>query len=79
MRVHITLDGDLVRDIDRRVGTRRRSAFISRAVAQALDDERRWELIAASIGAIGDRDHPWDPDASRWVREQRRADTRRTG
>lgn len=79
MRVHITLTERLVKELDRRVGTRRRSAFISRAVAQALEDERRWELINASLGAIGEGDHPWDADVGEWVREQRRADARRVG
>ena len=45
MRLHITLDDTLVRELDRRVGNRRRSGFIARAVEAALDGERRWELI----------------------------------
>lgn len=79
MRVHITLDETLVQDLDRRVGSRRRSAFIAGAVAQALEDEHRWELIDASLGAIGDVDHAWDEDAAAWVRDQRRLDARRVG
>lgn len=79
MRLHITLREDLVKELDRRVGSRRRSTFIAHAIGQALDDERRWELIASAIGAIADGDHSWDSDAERWVRDQRRADTRRMG
>lgn len=79
MRVHITLEDDLVRELDRRVGARRRSAYIARAVEQALDDDRRWELLESALGTISDRDHEWDDDAARWVREQRRADERRVG
>lgn len=79
MRVHITLSDDVVRELDRRVGSRRRSSFIARAVEQALDDERRWELIDAALGAIPDRGHEWDDDPSSWVREQRRGDERRVG
>lgn len=79
MRLHITLRPDLVKELDRRVGRRRRSGFIAQAVAQALDDERRWELIQASIGAILDVDHEWDRDPAAWVRGQRRADDRRMG
>jgi hypothetical protein len=79
MRVHITLADDLVRELDRRVGARRRSAFISHAVEQALDDERRWDLVESALGTISDRGHDWDEDAGRWVREQRRDDGRRVG
>ncbi|MGI9112442.1 MAG: hypothetical protein ACR2GT_09680 [Gaiellaceae bacterium] len=78
MRVHITLADDLVAQVDRRVGPRRRSAFIARTVEQALDDARRWDEIVASLGALGDG-HDWDADSGEWVREQRRDDPRRTG
>ncbi|HET7044578.1 MAG TPA: hypothetical protein VFI37_06995 [Gaiellaceae bacterium] len=79
MRLHITLEDDLVRELDRRVGARRRSSFIAGAVAHALDDERRWELIDSALGAIADGDHAWDDDAERWIRDQRRVDERRVG
>ncbi|MFN2467930.1 MAG: hypothetical protein ABR521_07375 [Gaiellaceae bacterium] len=79
MRMHIVLDDDLVRELDRRVGPRRRSWFVARAVRHALDDERRWELIESSLGAIDDAGHEWDGDPARWVREQRRADAPRVG
>lgn len=79
MRLHITLGPELVKELDRRVGRRRRSGFIAHAVTLALDDERRWELIETSLGAIVDGDHAWDHDPAAWVREQRRADDRRMG
>jgi len=79
MRVHITLDEGLVRELDRRVGARRRSAYIAQAVEQALDDDRRWELVESALGSISDRGHEWDDDSGRWVREQRRGDERRVG
>ena len=79
MRVHITLDPELVRELDARVGARRRSAFVAEAVRQALEDERRWELIDASLGTITDGGHAWDPDPAQWVHDERRLDTRRVG
>lgn len=79
MRLHISLDDGLVRELDRRVGSRRRSAFIARAVERALDDERRWELIEGAIGSIGDRGHDWDDDPGAWVAAQRQADRTRVG
>jgi hypothetical protein len=79
MRLHISLDDDLVAELDRRVGRRRRSAFIAGAVREALDDERRWDLIESALGSIPDTGHDWDDDPAAWVREQRRADPRRVG
>jgi hypothetical protein len=79
MRVHITLPDEVVHALDRRVGPRRRSTYIARAVEQALDDDRRWELIESALGTIGDDGHEWDGDAAEWVRSQRRADPRRVG
>jgi metal-responsive CopG/Arc/MetJ family transcriptional regulator len=79
MRLHISLDDDIVRALDGRVGQRQRSAFIAAAVRRALDDERRWEDIEAAIGALTESEHPWDADPAAWVREQRSADLRRVG
>jgi hypothetical protein len=79
MRVHITLDDELVRELDRRVGARRRSSFIAGAVQHALDDDRRWELIESALGSISSQGHDWDDDPAAWVGAQRRADPRRVG
>jgi hypothetical protein len=51
MRLHITLDDDLVAELDRRVGPRQRSGYIAAAVRRALSDAHRWELVESSIGA----------------------------
>ena len=79
MRLHITLADGLVRDLDRRVGPRRRSGFIARAVRLALEDEARWDLIESSLGSIDDDGHEWDADPAAWVHESRRADLGRVG
>ncbi|GIU95389.1 MAG: hypothetical protein KatS3mg012_1846 [Gaiellaceae bacterium] len=79
MRLHITLSDDLVRELDRRVGPRRRSGFIAGAVRQALDDERRWEAIEAALGAINDEGHDWDANPAAWVHESRQRDGGRVG
>jgi len=55
MRLHITLDDNLVAELDRRAGPRRRSAFITQVIRRALEDERRWDDIEAALGAISDR------------------------
>ena len=79
MRLHIQLDDELVVDLDRRAGPRRRSAFIATLIRQTLEDERRWDEIEASLGSIADSGHEWDSDPAAWVREQRRSDMRRSG
>lgn len=79
MRLHISLEDDLVEELDARVGSRRRSAFIANAVRQALDDERRWELIEQALDTIPDEGHDWDQDPAAWVRAQRASDARRVG
>lgn len=79
MRVHIALDDDLVAELDRRVGPRRRSAFIAELIRRGLDDERRWDDIEASLGRLHDQGHEWDDDPAGWVRRQRQGDGRRAG
>jgi hypothetical protein len=79
MRLHIVLDDDLVAELDRRAGRRRRSAVIAELVRRGLDDERRWDEIEAALGAIDDTGHDWDGDPAAWVRSQRRTDARREG
>jgi hypothetical protein len=78
MRLHITVDDELVAELDQRAGRRRRSAFIAELIRRGLDDERRWDDIEAALGAIPDEGHEWDDDPAEWVRRQR-ADQRRIG
>jgi metal-responsive CopG/Arc/MetJ family transcriptional regulator len=79
LRLHISLADELVAELDRRVGRRRRSAFIADAVRRALDSERRWELIESAYGGVSSDEHEWDDDPAGWVRAQRRGDERRVG
>ncbi len=78
MRIHIVLDDDLVAEIDRHAGERKRSEYIARVVRVAIDDERRWDDIEAGLGALADTEHDWDVDTAAWVRSQR-SDERRAG
>ena len=79
MRLHITLDDALVQQLDGRVGSRRRSAFISETVRRALEDERRWDDIEAGLGALAGGEHEWDSDPAAWVQAQRQGDAQRVG
>jgi len=77
--VHINLDTRLVKRLDRKVGKRKRSAYIRQLVERSLEDERRWSDILSSIGTISDNGHVWDPDPAAWVHADRRSDPRRVG
>ena len=79
MRLHIALPDALVAELDRRVGARKRTAFIRGVVERALENERRWDAIEASLGRLSDSGHEWDDDPAAWVRRQRQGDTRRSG
>jgi Arc/MetJ family transcription regulator len=79
MRVHINLDDELIRELDRRAGARGRSAYIASTLRRALEDERRWEQIASAVGSLEARGHDWDDDPAGWVASQRRSDARRVG
>jgi Arc/MetJ-type ribon-helix-helix transcriptional regulator len=79
MRLHISLDDDLVQQLDARVGSRRRSTFISETVRRALEDDRRWQDIEAGLGALSDNDGDWGADPAAWVTEQRFQDASRVG
>jgi len=79
VRLHISLDTRIVRDIDRRVGKRKRSAFIARTVTRALEDEQRSEQLERAIGSIPDFGSDWGMSPAEWVHTQRRSDKRRVG
>ncbi len=79
MRLHISLEDELVGQLDRMVGARRRSAFIGETLRRALEDERRWAEVEAAVCSIADSGHDWDVDPASWVRAQRRGDDRRVG
>lgn len=79
MRIHIALNDDLVAELDRRAGARRRSAFVAELIKRGLEDERRWDDIEAVLGSLPDSGHEWDDDPAAWVRRQRRGDGRRSG
>lgn len=79
MRLHISIDDELVAELDRRVGIRQRSAFIAEALQRALEDRRRWDDITSALGSIPDEGHEWDDDPAAWVQAQRRTSAQRSG
>ena len=79
MRIHIALDDNVVAELDRRAGVRRRSAFIAELIQRGLEDERRWDDIESALGSLPDSGHEWDEDPAIWVRRQRQGERRRSG
>lgn len=79
MRIHIALDEQLVADLDRRAGARKRSAYVAELIRRGLEDERREDEIDAALGSLADSGHDWDEDPAAWVRLQRQGDKRRSG
>jgi hypothetical protein len=78
MRVHITIDDDVVAELDRRAGRGRRSAMIVEFIRRGLEDEQRWDDVESALGALDDLGHEWDDDPAAWIRAQR-SDADRTG
>lgn len=79
MRLHISLEDDLVAQLDRHIGRRRRSTFISQMLRRALEDETRWDDVETGIAALAGHEHDWDADPAQWVHDQRFADAGRVG
>jgi len=58
MRTHVILPDDLVMEMDRMVGKRRRSRFVAEAVRERLRKERLLKAIREGAGAIDLNEHP---------------------
>ena len=75
-RTHVLLPTELIGEIDRRVGVRRRSAFLAEAARHELRRRNQLATLETFAGYLKDVDVPgWEsPEAaSAWVREQRRS------
>lgn len=75
MRAYIVLPDNLVTEIDRLVGKRRRGRFVVDAVRERLRKERLLQAIREGSGILDPRRHPeWStPEkVAEWVRALRR-------
>jgi hypothetical protein len=73
-RAHVVLPDALLREIDARVGQRKRSEFIQQAIEEKLNVLRRVEAFRRVVGSVGDGDIPeWETRESTeaWLRELR--------
>jgi metal-responsive CopG/Arc/MetJ family transcriptional regulator len=77
MRAHIVLDKELVEEIDRIAGKRKRSQFIEEAVKAKLQRERLGRALKEAAGSLNPADYPeWSTSQSisDWVHNGREAD-----
>jgi Arc/MetJ-type ribon-helix-helix transcriptional regulator len=77
-RTHVVLSDELVEDIDRLVGSRQRSSFITKAAEKELMRLRQIEALKAAAGAWKDKDHPeLKHGSANWVRKLRQENENR--
>ena len=73
-RAHVVMPDILLREIDARVGPRRRSEFIQEAIEEKLGRLRRVEAFERVVGSVADGDIPeWETHEStaEWLRALR--------
>lgn len=72
-RAHVVLPDELLREIDTRVGQRRRSEFIQEAIEDTLSRLRRVEAFERAIATPTEGVSAWNTSesAAEWVRDLR--------
>jgi hypothetical protein len=77
-RTHIVIPEPLVSEIDRLVGKRNRSGFLTQAAEKELRRLQQINALEGGVGAWKDRDHPeLKAGAARWVKELRKESEQR--
>ena len=77
-RTHVVLSEQLVKDIDRLVGSRQRSSFLTQAAEERLMRLRQLKALEAAAGSWKDKDHPeLKQGSAKWVRKLRQESERR--
>ena len=71
-RAHVILPVDVVADIDKLVGKRGRSAFLTEIARDEILRRQQRNALRKSIGAWKDEDHPeLEQGSAAWVRQIR--------
>jgi metal-responsive CopG/Arc/MetJ family transcriptional regulator len=81
VRTHVVLPRSMVEEIDRLVGQRKRSEYITEVLRERLIHERQRQTLHTHAGVLDLADHPeWNtPEkTSEWVRDLRREAEERT-
>jgi hypothetical protein len=77
-RAHVILPIDLVADIDKLVGKRGRSAFLTELAQREIKLRRQRQALREAAGAWKSEDHPeLAGGVDAWIREIRSLDSRR--
>jgi metal-responsive CopG/Arc/MetJ family transcriptional regulator len=77
-RAHIVIPDSLVSEIDRLVGKRSRSEFLTQAAERELRRLQQIKVLEGVAGSWKDKDHPeLKAGAAKWVRELRKENERR--
>lgn len=74
VRAHVVMPRELIEEVDKLVGQRRRSDFMAEAVREKVLRARRDKVLRETAGALAGSDYPdWDtPEkVSTWVRRSR--------
>lgn len=76
-RAHVIIEEDIVKEIDRLVGKKKRSSFISEATKKEVKRVKQLSLIKKLKGVWKDEDHPelsGKEGTYKWVRKLRGED-----
>ncbi|MEW6002210.1 MAG: hypothetical protein AB1638_06125 [Nitrospirota bacterium] len=76
-RAHVIIEEDIVKEIDRLVGKKKRSSFIAAAAKKELKRLRQYSIIKKLKGTWRDEDHPelsGKEGTYKWVRKLRDED-----
>ena len=79
-RTHVVIPSELIAEVDKLVGPRRRSQFLADALRDKLRQLRQRAALEKVAGSLKDVDIPgWEsPEAaSQWVTKSRREDDKR--
>lgn len=77
VRTHVVIPRDVLDEVDRVAGQRKRSEFVTEALREKLQRERQAHALRDGIGALASEDYPeWRTPrkTSAWVRRTRDAD-----
>jgi hypothetical protein len=80
-RAHVVLPEDLIAQVDRITGRRRRSRFVEEAIREKLAREALSKALEETAGTIDPAEYPeWASPAStsEWVARRREADSDRS-
>lgn len=77
-RTHVVVPWELVEEVDRLSGKRKRSWFITQAVVKEIKRLNYINAVKETAGAWNDKDHPeFKKGVEGWVRDLREKDEKR--